>query len=199
MDTTTKAAMDAFGTAMRAGQDLLGAMLRPSMGMLTDQLSSARAAAAKASGCSCEIPEPCWMPKRLPEVTSHACPGSRAKVRLRVTNCGMDKRTITVTVQGSGAASVTVKPKSLTIDPFDTGEFTAAVKVPDDDAELVRAQLWVHGCRDHVLPWQVTVSDCGCGALHEIDIEDCPDLVHHWYDHFYCQRSCHGGRTQPHG
>jgi hypothetical protein len=21
-------------------------------------------------------------------------------------------------------------------------------------------------------------------------VEDCPDLIHHWYDHFYCPRPC---------
>jgi hypothetical protein len=24
----------------------------------------------------------------------------------------------------------------------------------------------------------------------EVEIEDCPDLIHHWYDHFYCERPC---------
>jgi len=27
----------------------------------------------------------------------------------------------------------------------------------------------------------------------DIEIEDCPDLIHHWYDHFYCPRPCLGG------
>jgi hypothetical protein len=23
-----------------------------------------------------------------------------------------------------------------------------------------------------------------------VEVEDCPDLIHHWYDHFYCDRPC---------
>jgi hypothetical protein len=25
-------------------------------------------------------------------------------------------------------------------------------------------------------------------------VEDCPDLLHHWYDHFYCNRPCTHGK-----
>jgi hypothetical protein len=30
-----------------------------------------------------------------------------------------------------------------------------------------------------------------CGAsCPEVEVDDCPDNIHHWYDHFYCERGC---------
>jgi hypothetical protein len=30
---------------------------------------------------------------------------------------------------------------------------------------------------------------------NEVEINDCPDMIHHWYDHFYCHRHCQDQRT----
>jgi hypothetical protein len=91
-----------------------------------------------------------------------------------------------------------VEPESLTLAPFETGEVMATVTVPDEDAAPLDLRLWVRGCSDHVVPWKVSASNSGSGSLHEVGIDDCPDLVHHWYDHFYCQGPCFGGQVTLH-
>ena len=30
------------------------------------------------------------------------------------------------------------------------------------------------------------------GGCHEVRVSDGPDHVHHWHDHFYCNRPCAG-------
>ena len=53
--------------------------------------------------------------------------------------------------------------------------------------------IWVRGDRDHVLRWTVRVTSHAGNCCHEVDVADCPDLVHHWYIHFYCERPGSGG------
>jgi hypothetical protein len=50
--------------------------------------------------------------------------------------------------------------------------------------------VWVRGCHDHYLRWTVTVSTQRGWSDDDVHVEDCPDYVHHWYDHFYCDRPC---------
>jgi hypothetical protein len=199
-DRTTNAMgslADALGSSMRASRQLLTALFGPTAEALSEQFTVVRESAGRMSGCSCDIPDPCWMPKRYPTVLSHACPGATARLRLQITNCGLEQRRISVAAQGAQSA-VVVEPESLSLAPFETGEVVATVTVPHDKAEPVDVRLWVRGCRDHVVPWRVSVSGSGCDSLHEVGIEDCPDLVHHWYDHSYCQGPCYGGRVNLH-
>jgi hypothetical protein len=140
--------------------------------------------------CGCEIPPPCWMPREIGRVVSHGCPGAKASVRLRITNAGLGARAITVEASGAGAAKVALDPASLSLGTFESAAVTASVTIPQDETSGIDALLWVHGCRDHVLRWRIEVSEDGCSCLHEVDVEDCPDLIHHWYDHFYCARPC---------
>ena len=60
-----------IGQGARLGIDLLGSVPLPS---------------APRTGTSCEIPPPCWAPQPLGAVTTRACPGTKAVVRLDVTN-----------------------------------------------------------------------------------------------------------------
>lgn len=158
----------------------------------------ATAAGRQVRGCNCDIPPPCWMPQQLGSITSHVCPGATASVRLRITNCGISPRNVTVTATGAQASLVTIDPPSIALGPFDGGTVTATLRAPDQTGEPLRVQLWAHGCRDHLLSWAVDVSSRGCSCTHEIEIEDCPDLIHHWYDHFYCDRPCLGGAEHTH-
>ena len=100
---------------------------------------------------------------------------------------------------GPDAGLVTVTPANLTIAPFEHGLFTATMSVPPGADHHWRAHvlLWVHGCREHVVRWEVRTDERGCGTHHEVRVEDCPDYVHHWYDHFYCERPC--GAAVEHG
>jgi hypothetical protein len=149
-------------------------------------------------GCGCcEIPPPCWMPQQLGNITSYVCPGATASLRLRITNGSVVQREVTVAASGP---QVAIEPGSITLAPFGEGTVTATfTAAASQTSEPQHAQLWVHGCRDHVLRWTVEVSERGCSCSHEIEIEDCPDLVHHWYDHFYCERTCPGSTVVSHG
>ncbi|MBI3077042.1 MAG: hypothetical protein HYY85_08685 [Deltaproteobacteria bacterium] len=127
--------------------------------------------------CSCEIPPPCWVPQSLGEVVSHVRPCSTASVRFRITNCGTVSRTITAQAVGA-SGQITVAPASLTLGPMERGHVTASLAIPDD------AQPG-------------TTHEAG-DSCHEVEVEDCPDLIHHWYDHFYCERPCpHQGPDKP--
>ncbi len=133
------------------------------------------------------------MPEQLGSVTSHVCPGATATVCLRITNADISPRDVAVTAGGPQGSLVTIDPSSITLAPFGSGTVTASVKSPDQTCEPIHVQLWVHGCRDHILRWTVEISRHGCSCTHELEIEDGPDYVHHWYDHFYCERPCPGG------
>src|SRR5579859_923437 len=148
----------------------------------------------KLGGC-CEIPPPCWMPKELGPVSSHVCPGGAATLHLRITNGGMTARTIRVQAD-QGA---TVAPSQLELAPFQRGWVTVSYTVPtgSSDSECQEILVSVQGCNSFYLRWSVRSSKRGCACCHELDVEDCPDLVHHWYDHFYCPRPCPTQHQMP--
>lgn len=134
--------------------------------------------------CSCDIPPPCWLPRDLGTVRSHVCAGGRAILRLRVENCSPSPREIRV----EAAAPVKLQPTKLSLGPLERGVVVASVDDPAPEAEHL---VWVRGCYDHLVRWDVSVSRRGGrDSCHEVDVEDCPDFVHHWYDHFYCERPC---------
>lgn len=210
----TEDLLDVFGRALRVGVDVVQSVMSGSLtGNTTAQLRRLAGAMpaqisqisglltpgtkVSSGGCGCDIPPPCWMPDQLSGVTSHLCPGGTARLRLHVTNCGMGQRSVTVTVSGPGAGGITFTPQALSLGPFEDGTITLSLAVPSDAGEdwSSEALVWVHGCREHVARWTVSVSDRGCSTTHQLDVEDCPDLVHHWYDHFYCARPCAGELT----
>jgi hypothetical protein len=141
----------------------------------------------KIGGC-CEIPPPCWMPRQLTQVRSHVCPGATASVCFHITNCGIDRRTITVQAD----QNTTVNPVALDLEPFQSGAVTVTYTLPtaSRNGDSTEVRVFVHGCKSYFLRWTIETSTRGCACCHEVDIDDCPDLVHHWYDHFYCQRPC---------
>jgi hypothetical protein len=195
--STTTMITDMLDLGIRMGRDVLSALRsdRPATSSL-DVLRSG-VASLPLSGlmpsmqtCCCAIPPPCWMPRDLGRVVSHGCPGAKAQLRLRVTNDGLGARTITADATGAGASMVTLDPASLVLGTFEQGTVTATVTIPDQGGSAVETLVWIHGCRDHVVRWCIEVSDAGCSSLHEVDVSDCPDLIHHWYDHFYCARPC---------
>jgi hypothetical protein len=140
------------------------------------------------TGCGCDIPPPCWMPRDLGEVETGVCPGETATIRIHVTNCGATARTIKL----EGGPGVTLNPASLTLGPMERGRAVASMTVPPEadfgwEKEVL---VWVRGCHDHFLRWTVRAArrfECSC---EEVCVEDCPDYLHHWYDHFYCDHPC---------
>jgi len=188
--------------AARMGREVLTALRSDQPA--TDSMRVVRSSAANLQlpsllptlrDSSCDIPPPCWMPRDLGRVVSHGCPGATASVRLRITNCGLGSRSITAAARGSGGAKVTWDTQTLVLDTFEEGAVTASLAIPAEGDTSIDSLLSVRGCHDHVLRWRVEVTERGCSSLHEVDVQDCPDLIHHWYDHFYCARPCsHAGK-----
>ncbi len=174
---------------MRVGMDVMETLGRSRFGELASALPRL---GAGGRGCGCDIPPPCWMPKALGELRSHVCPGGAATVRLVVTNCSMAARAVEVRATGADAAAVKIDPGTVTIGPMDRATFVATLAVPANAPECGSrtALLWVAGCHLHWMRWTVETHGRGGHACHEVAVDDCPDLVHHWYDHFYCQRPC---------
>jgi hypothetical protein len=147
--------------------------------------------AGAIGGCDCEIPPPCWMPRPLGDVCSCGSPGKVATVRFTITNCAMAIREVNVftTTQNTVLAVI---PAQITLGPMERGvikasyTFPASAK-PGDVTELL---LWVRGCRLYFLRWDLRVVQKGADTAIDVKVKDCPDLVHHWYDHFYCPRPC---------
>jgi len=141
----------------------------------------------KMESC-CKIPPPCWMPKQLGGVSSHVCPGGTATLRVRITNCGLG--TLSITAEADQGA--TVSPESIQLAPMQRGYLTLSFALPSSttDGQTTEISVWIRGCKTYYVRWTVTSTNRGCSCCHEIDIEDCPDLVHHWYDHFYYVRGC---------
>ncbi len=146
----------------------------------------------------CKIPPPCWMPREAGHVVSHVCAGSAASIWICVSNCGIEKRTITFDDAGKGV--ITFDPATLVLGPMEEGEVKATFTPPASAGHCEggehNAIVWIHGCKEHYLRWTLKNVKRGVScSCHEIRIEDCPDYLHHWYDHFYCHRPCtHHGR-----
>jgi hypothetical protein len=197
------AMMNLFSAQMRLSADLfeqLTGQPAPSardISKLGRMFAPGSASCGPRTGC-CTIPPPCWMPQPLGECESHVAQCKTACVRLVITNCDRVKRTIAVQAAGPGAERVTVSPTSVALPPMERATVTACVSIPDDakTGEKIETLLWVRGCKEHYLRWTVSVGTVGIDSCHEVEVCDCPDYVHHWYDHFYCVRPCpQTGRT----
>ena len=183
LDHTLSTGISLFGTLSKSGSDL-GAKIAPVIKSLP---------LPKMESC-CKIPPPCWMPRQLGEVASHVCPGGSATLRIRVTNCGLGTRTITAEADQGAKAN----PGSIQLAPMQRGWLTLSFEVPASatNGQSHEILVWIRGCRTYYLRWTVMSSNRGCECCHEIEVEDCPDLVHHWYDHFYCVRGCQSNLGQ---
>ena len=172
-----KSAADLLGPMAKSGMEMLGAVKLPS----------------KGCGCGCEIPPPCWMPQPLGDVLTKTCAGSKAVIRLHIVNCGIQARKITADPTNK---AVSVAPASLNLGPLEEGEIVLSWEVPAaaTKGQTQKSLVRIHGCKEWYFRWTVEVADGECAAT-DIEIEDCPDLIHHWYDHFYCPRPCLGGTS----
>lgn len=132
------------------------------------------------------IPEPCWYPLFAGAVWSSARPASKATLRLCIHNGGPTARKFGLTSDGA----VDFEPATLTVKPRQTAEatatFTVAADASEGDKELL--QLRVRGCRAHDVDWRVKAAKHAKPA--ELEIDDRPDYLHHWYDHFYYAHPC---------
>ena len=150
----------------------------------------------RMSGSCCTIPAPCWMPQPLGECVSHVSQCKTACIELVVTNCdrvdASDRRgRLRRRREGcDGHAGIE------TIPAFLRKKSKCCLDVPTDAKNGTEHDMviLVHGCRDYYLRWTVSIGTLGLDSCHQIAVDDCPDLVHHWYDHFYCGRGCNTSR-----
>ena len=140
----------------------------------------------------CDIPPACWLPRQFGSVESRACPGGTALLRIQVSNCRPVAGKIEVRAKTDAKLDIKVTPDRATIDPMESKCFTVVASIPEDACKGESNELivWVSGCNDHFARWTVIVGDGASGTCQLLRVEDCPDFVHHWYDHFYCDKPC---------
>ena len=146
--------------------------------------------------CSCKIPTPCWLPEDLGDLDVVTEAGNAAQVVMRVRNTDGKKRSVTASVSGSSTPPVTPSTASVLVPEYGWGTFTFTAAVPPQTqpGTFAEVQIVVDGCRRHILNWRVEVvekCDPDDKPRREIVVCDGADLIHHWYDHFYCRRQCH--------
>ena len=155
----------------------------PRCGCMTEEKS-------QSGACAPTLPPPCWAPLSLGVLESFVCSGAAGTVRLRITNCGSTARVLRV--ETVGKAQIRIEPPTITLQPMERGAVGVTVFVPPDagPGQDIEVLVWVRGCRDHYLRWILRVTQWPATGCHEIEVQDCPDTTHHWFDHFYCDRSC---------
>lgn len=173
-----------LGSAGNAALDKAGAMKMPGSG---------------SAGCSCEIPEPCWMPLPLGEVRCQLAPADQGTVCLVITNGDFRPHSYQFAATGKSAAQVSFSTAAANLGPKERIAVTATFTVPKDgqgteDCRCIDHEvlLWVRGCRNHYLRWSIDEVACSKPCCHEVMVSDDPDYVLHWYDHFYVARPCLG-------
>ncbi|MEA2876667.1 MAG: hypothetical protein QOF14_1863 [Hyphomicrobiales bacterium] len=150
----------------------------------------------------CHIPEPCWMPLQHGPIHCLLEAGSHGTLDLDITNEDFQAHSYAIQATGADAGLVKINPPVLTLGPKLRGTVQATFALPNPATKKhYEAVIWVIGCRSHYIRWRVDVADKCCDArcCHELSIQDQPDYVMHWYDHFYCARPCMGGLVRPDG
>ncbi len=190
---TPKDSAASMQAVVKAGRDAAEALLGAYAEFARLGLAAASPALKAGRGRCCEVPPPCWMPKSLGEIRTVACAGGTASIRLRITN-GQPHAGIARVAFARTDLQTSVTPADLSLGPMERGRVTASVTLPADACKGQQNELllWVHGCHTHYLRWTVEAWDAASGSCHEIEVHDCVDPIHHWYDHFYCVRSCQG-------
>jgi len=180
-------------------QLLLGKELIKLAGGATGVLDTLKGIKMPKGHSCCEVPEPCWMPLSLGEIKCSLRPGDAGTVCLVVTNGDFRPHSVQFAATGKIASAVSFSTTSVTLGPKERIAVTATFTVPKDDncVEDCRcidheALVWVRGCRNHYLRWTVDESACAKPCCNEVVVNDDPDYVLHWYDHFYMPRPCFG-------
>jgi len=147
------------------------------------------------SGCSPRIPTPCWLPEDLGDLRVEIDREGTARLTVRVRNKDGQPRQVTAHVTGAGSQFVAPVNGSVSVPAFGYGTFNFTVTVPASApvGTYVDVNIAIDGCRRHVMNWRVDAlekCDPEAKSLEEIVVCDGADQIHHWYDHFYCERRC---------
>lgn len=191
---------DLFNQGAKLGMAMLGPLVSGSAQMVGSLLQNLNP--AHDPSCCGDIPDPCWQPRRLGEVTGFVCAGGTATVRLRVENCTWTKRQVQVVILNP-SAGVTVTPDILDLGPMERGVVAVSLAVAPSagEGQEFEVLILVRGCNNHFLRWTVKATTRGVNTCcMEVEVKDCADQIHHWYDHFYCHRDCtNRGQTPDRG
>lgn len=181
----------AFDSLTRAGLDATRSMM-DAFGEFARTLNAANPLLNGQASACCDIPPACWMPKCFGQFESRACPFGTALLRVHVNNCQPTSSDIRIAVKNHGDLEVDITPRTATLGAMECKWFTVAVTIPEDvcKGEIYELIVWVAGCNEHYARWNIQVADGASGTCIDTEIKDCPDYVHHWYDHFYCARPC---------
>lgn len=191
-DSTAEAVADVLETGSRLGMSMLNLLASGAAAIVAGAPSLApRHTHRKDCRCGCHIPTPCWEPQPLGTHTSRGCPGSDATLRIRVTNCGSAPRNVTLE-PGAASSAIEFDPPALGLGPEQRGYSVVSFDIPPDaePGEVREFLVWITGCKQYFIRWRVVVGRrCG-DTCPQVEVDDCPDLIHHWYDHFYCEHPC---------
>jgi len=175
------------------GSEMLKMVSAP--GGVLDKLSNLKLPQFKSC---CDIPPPCWMPLSLGEICCQMPVGDSGSVCLVVTNGDFRAHSYEFAATGKSSAAVSFSTASVTLGPKERVAVTATFTMPKDnngeDCRCIDSEVlvWVRGCRDHYLRWIVEEAAASSPCCAEIAVNDDPDYVLHWYDHFYTLRPCLG-------
>lgn len=178
---------------LQLGTEMLKMVSAP--GGALDKLSALKLPQLKSC---CDIPPPCWMPLSLGEIFCQMPAGDTGSLCVVVTNGDFRAHSYEFAATGKSAAAVAFSTASVTLGPKERVAVTATFTMPADDAKEDcrcidhEVLIWVRGCRDHYLRWIVEEGAAVRPCSAEVAVNDDPDYVLHWYDHFYTLRPCLG-------
>ncbi len=199
-DTGNDNLVNSFKSLLSA-QLLFGKELIKMVGATTGMVGSLYGLKLPKKDC-CKIPDPCWMPLSHGEIQCSLKRGDKGTACLVITNGDFRPHTYQFVATGKNAAAVSFSTTSTIIGPKERIAVTATFTVPNDnkveDCDCIdyEALIWVQGCHDHYLRWTINEVACSKPCCHKVIVDDNPDDVLHWYDHFYMPRRCFGGSGQ---
>ena len=192
--TPASASLKAFAKMIelsaKAGMDVLQSLYSGAPGALTGMVDWASSQSG-AGGCCGEIPPPCWMPRPLCDVVSYGKAGNVASITFVITNQSTTTRVSSVSTTTPVAAPTFSVPQ-LTLGPMERGRVEVTYTIPTTLASGPGTEilLWIRGCRVHFLRWTIKLGPLCGDTNYEVCVNDGPEYLHHWYDHFYCPRPC---------
>lgn len=177
--------------SLKAGMGVLQSLYGSAPGAISGLISYAPSQTGAGGCCSCEIPPPCWMPLPLCEVVSYGKSGNAASITFVVTNESMATRTISFTTT-TALPGLVFSATQLVLGPMErsTLEVTYTIPATLTSGPGTEILLWIHGCRLHFLRWTIKLGPVSADTNYEVCVEDGPETLHHWYDHFYCHKPC---------
>jgi hypothetical protein len=175
----------------KAGMDVLQSLYGSAPGALTGMADWATSRTGYGGGRCCEIPPPCWMPRPLCEVVSYGKAGNAASITFAITNDSMTTRAISISTTTS-LTGLTFSAHQLILGPMGRGRLEVTYTIPATltPAPGTEILLWIQGCKLYFLRWTIKAGPISGDTNYEVCVNDGPEYLHHWYDHFYCPRPC---------